>query len=93
MKQKSSSYIKKGILIFLYYESYETYEAYLLDKIIKTPFIGKLERSSEFFKIHIDVCGPIMIDVIGGYMYFITYTNDYSRYGYVYLMKHKFQSF
>lgn len=34
-----------------------------------------------------------MIDVIGGYIYFITCINDYSRYGYVYLMKHKFESF
>jgi flavin-dependent dehydrogenase len=34
-----------------------------------------------------------MISVIGGYTYFITFTDDHSRYGYVYLMKHKSESF
>jgi transposase InsO family protein len=29
----------------------------------------------------------------GGYQYFITFTDDLSRYGYVYLMKHKFETF
>ena len=29
----------------------------------------------------------------GGYEYFITFTNDYSGYGYVYLMKRKSETF
>lgn len=29
----------------------------------------------------------------GGYSYFITFTNDMSRYGFLYLMKHKSESF
>ena len=29
----------------------------------------------------------------GGYRYFITFTDDLSRYGYVYLMRHKSDSF
>jgi len=29
----------------------------------------------------------------GNYQYFITFTDDFSRYGYVYLMKHKSESF
>jgi transposase InsO family protein len=29
----------------------------------------------------------------GGFQYFITFTNDFSRYGYVYLMKHKSETF
>ena len=29
----------------------------------------------------------------GGYQYFITFTDDLSRYGYVYLMRHKSESF
>ncbi|MFK0577063.1 hypothetical protein, partial [Acetobacter fabarum] len=29
----------------------------------------------------------------GGYLYFITFIDDLSRYGYVYLMKHKLESF
>ena len=29
----------------------------------------------------------------GGYRYFLTFTNDLSRYGYIYLMKHKSETF
>ena len=29
----------------------------------------------------------------GGYDYFVTYTNDYSRYGFVYLMRQKYETF
>ena len=29
----------------------------------------------------------------GGYRYFLTFTDDLSRYGYVYLMKHKSETF
>ena len=33
------------------------------------------------------------IQVIGGYEYFITFIDDYSRFGYVYLMKRKSEAF
>ena len=42
--------------------------------------------------IHSDVCGPFRVYARGGYEYFITFTNYYSRYGYVYLMKKKFEA-
>ena len=29
----------------------------------------------------------------GGYEYFITFIDDYSRYGYLYLMRHKSEAF
>ena len=29
----------------------------------------------------------------GGYLYFVTFIDDYSRYGYVYLMKYKSETF
>ena len=60
----------------------------------KSPFTGKGERASELFElIHTDVCGPMNISSRDGYVYFITFTYDISRYGYVYLMKHKSESF
>ena len=33
------------------------------------------------------------IDARGECRYFLTFTNDLSRYGYIYLMKHKFETF
>ena len=36
---------------------------------------------------------PISTQAKGGYEYFITFTDDYSRYGYVYLMRRTFEAF
>ena len=40
-----------------------------------------------------DVCGPMSIEARDGYRYFLTFTYDLSRYGYIYLMKHMFETF
>ena len=39
--------------------------------------------------VHTDLCGPISTNARGGYEYFVTFIDDYSRYGYIYLMYHK----
>ena len=33
------------------------------------------------------------VEARGGYHYFLTFTDDLSRYGYIYLMKHKSEAF
>ena len=43
--------------------------------------------------MHSDVHGPMSTQAKGGYEYFITFTNDYFRFGYVYLMKRKPEAF
>ena len=76
------------------YDSLPTCESYLLGKMIKSSFIEKDEWASDVLGlIHTDVCGCMSTCVRGGYSYFITFTNDLSRYGYIYLMKHKSESF
>ncbi|KAK9003876.1 hypothetical protein V6N11_018772 [Hibiscus sabdariffa] len=56
----------------------------------KAPFSGKGERASDLLGlIHSDVCGPMNTQARGGFQYFITFTDDFSRYGYIYLMRHK----
>ena len=60
----------------------------------KAPFKGFSERASDLLElVHTDVCGPMSTTARGGFQYFITFTDDFSRYGYVYLMKHKSESF
>jgi hypothetical protein len=60
----------------------------------KTPFTKKSERSKELLGlIHTDIYGPMNIHFIGGYTYFIIFIYDHSRYGYMYLMKYKSESF
>jgi hypothetical protein len=65
-----------------------------MGKTTKTPFSGMMERATDLLEIiHTDVCRPMCILTRGGYHYFLTFTNDLSRYGYVYLMKHKSEMF
>ena len=60
----------------------------------KSPFTKKGERTKETLElIHSNVCGPMLTHARGGYLYFITFIDDYSRYGYVYLMKYKSKTF
>ena len=60
----------------------------------KRPFSAKGERSKEPFQlVHSDVCGPLSVQSRGGYEYFVTFIDDYSRYGYVYLMQKKSETF
>ncbi|KAL0411203.1 UNVERIFIED_CONTAM: hypothetical protein Slati_3710000 [Sesamum latifolium] len=43
--------------------------------------------------VHTDVCGPLSIPARGGFPYFITFTDDHSWYGYVYLMRYQSETF
>ena len=62
--------------------------------MIKTPFFGTMERASDLLEIiHADVCGPMSVDARAGYRYFLTFTGELNRYGYIYLMKHKSETF
>jgi len=79
-----------GLLGLSDLESFETCESCLLGKMTKSPFAKSCERASDLLGlVHSDVCGPMSATARGGYHYFITFTDDLSRYGYVYLMKHK----
>ena len=37
--------------------------------------------------IHTDICGPFPVTTVDGYDSFITFTDDYSCYGYIYPIK------
>ena len=75
-------------------ESINTCESCLRGKMTKAPFSKKGERTSDLLAlIHTDVCGPMSTCTRNGCYYFITFTDDFSRYGYVYLMRHKSESF
>ena len=60
----------------------------------KWPFAAKGNRSKEVLElVHSDLCGPMNIQARGGFEYFITFIDDYSRYGYIYLMRRKSEYF
>ena len=43
--------------------------------------------------VHRDLCGPMQTPSLNGNVYFMTFIDDYSRKTWVYLLKHKSQSF
>jgi len=93
-EKRISKLHKDGYLDKFDFESYSECESCLLGKMTKAPFTGKGKRATERLElIHSDVCGPMRVMARGGYYYFITFTDDFSRYGYVYLMKNKSDSF
>ena len=60
----------------------------------KTPFSGTMEQATDLLEIiHIDVCGPMSVEAHSGHRYFVTFIDDLSRYVYIYLMKHKSETF
>ena len=62
--------------------------------MIKLPFMGQGERAIEILAlVHTDVCGPFDVQARGGYIYFITFIDNFSRYGFVYLIHQKFEIF
>nr|GEU97523.1 hypothetical protein [Tanacetum cinerariifolium] len=59
-------------------------------KMARKPYTHQVEKAKDLLgQIHTDVCGPFKIMSRQGASYFVTFTGDFSRYGYVYLLKHK----
>ena len=86
--------VKSGILTSLDFEPIPVCESCLEGKMTKRPFKAKGYRSTKPLElVHTDVCGPINVQARGGYEYFVTFTDDYSRYGYIYLMRQKSETF
>ncbi|GKA77673.1 retrotransposon protein, putative, ty1-copia subclass [Tanacetum coccineum] len=57
-------------------------------------FTHASERADDLLGlIHSDICGPFRTTSREGANYYVTFTCDFSRYGYVYLIKHKHEVF
>ncbi|KAJ9542184.1 hypothetical protein OSB04_028690 [Centaurea solstitialis] len=93
-KKRVELLLKGGFLGTFDFKPFDNCESCLSGKMTKEPFNKDNERASYLLEIvHTDVCGPFSHEARGGYRYFITFTDNFSRYGYVYLMRHKSESF
>ncbi|KAK4407825.1 Retrovirus-related Pol polyprotein from transposon TNT 1-94 [Sesamum angolense] len=64
------------------------YESCLKGKMTRKSFVGQNTLANGLFDlIHTDVCGLLNTQARGGFSYFITFIDDHSRYGYVYMMR------
>nr|GEV31581.1 hypothetical protein [Tanacetum cinerariifolium] len=62
--------------------------------IARKPYTHQVKRAKDLLGlIHTDVCGPFKIMPRQGASYFVTFTDDFSRYGYVYMLRHKHEVF
>ncbi|KAI3819532.1 hypothetical protein L1987_13373 [Smallanthus sonchifolius] len=83
-----------GILNYTSQESFDDCESCLSAKLTKAPFTGIGQRAKDLLGfVHTDVCGPFRTMSRSGERYFVTFTDAFSRYEYVYLMKHKHETF
>ena len=85
---------KDGILGSFDLESYPACESCLQKKVIKLSFMRYGEKAIELLVlVHINIYGLFDVQIKDGYIYFIIFINALSLYGYVYLMKYKFEAF
>ncbi|GKB18023.1 retrotransposon protein, putative, ty1-copia subclass, partial [Tanacetum coccineum] len=83
-----------GMLELIDDESFDVCVSCISDKIARKHFTHASERSDDLLGIiHSDVCRPFRTTYREGANYYVTFTDDFSRYGYVYLIKHKHEVF
>ncbi|KAA0058972.1 gag/pol protein [Cucumis melo var. makuwa] len=86
--------VKSGLLRQLEDNSLPPCDSCLEGKMTKRSFTGKgLRAKTSLELVHSDLRGPVNVKARGGYEYFISFIDDYSRYGHVYLIQNKSDSF
>ncbi|KAL0386714.1 UNVERIFIED_CONTAM: hypothetical protein Slati_4584900 [Sesamum latifolium] len=66
-----------------------TCEPCMAGKACRKPF-GKAKRATHPLElVHSNICGPMNVRARHGAFYFLTFIDDYSRYGSVYLLSHR----
>ncbi|GKE48666.1 retrotransposon protein, putative, ty1-copia subclass [Tanacetum coccineum] len=93
-KKRIEKLQQDGLLNSIDIESLGKCVSCLSEKMARKPYSHQVERAKDpLGLIHADVCGPFRIVLRQGASYFVTFTDDFSRYGYVYLLKHKHEVF
>nr|GEV98650.1 hypothetical protein [Tanacetum cinerariifolium] len=93
-KKRIEKLQQEGLLKSIYDELFDQCISCLSGKMTRKSFPHRPERATDLPGIiHTDVCGPLRHVSRQGASYFITFTDDNSRYGYVYLLKHKHEVF
>ncbi|GJW25836.1 retrotransposon protein, putative, ty1-copia subclass [Tanacetum coccineum] len=83
-----------GLLKLIDDESFDVCVSCISGKMAKKPFTHASERAADLHGIiHSNVCRPFRTTSREGANYYVTFTDDFSRYGYVYLIKHKHEVF
>ena len=92
-RQRMEKLIKDEILSDLDFSDFDTYVDCIKGKLTTKVGNAKVDRCTELLGvIHTDICGSFTPLTMGGQKYFITFIDDYSRYGFVELISEKSDS-
>ena len=85
--------LKDGILPNLDFSNLSTCVECVKEKLTSEVRKDRIAMCRDVLElIHTDICGPFTLTTLGGYRYFITFTDDFSRYGHVKLIHEKSNS-
>ncbi|KAK4397694.1 Retrovirus-related Pol polyprotein from transposon TNT 1-94 [Sesamum angolense] len=80
---------REGLLGSLAKVNLPTCEPCMAEKARRKPF-GKAKRATHPLElVHSNICGPMNVRARHGAFYFVTFIDDYSCYGSVYLLSHR----
>ena len=91
-RQRIERLVSGGILNSLDFSDFGTCIECIKGKQTNIKRIGANRSSNVLEVIHTDICGPFPTASWNGQQYFITFIDDFSRYGYLYLIHEKSQS-
>ena len=72
---------------------YHDMDVCVKEKMINTKKKGAIRSQNQLEHIHTNICGLFPTPTHDGFKYFITFIDDYSRYGYIYLLAKKSAAF
>ncbi|KAL8140724.1 hypothetical protein V2J09_006745 [Rumex salicifolius] len=91
-KQRIHRLVSDEILDSLDLTDYEVCVECVKGKLTNTRKLSANGSADVLELIHMDICGPFSTAAWNDQQYFITFIDDYSRYGYLYLIREKSQS-
>ncbi|RVW42870.1 Retrovirus-related Pol polyprotein from transposon TNT 1-94 [Vitis vinifera] len=91
-KSRVERLVSDGILDSLDFSDFDICVECIKGKQTKTKKLGANRATDVLELIHTNICGPYPTASWNGQQYFITFIDDYSRYGYLFLIHEKSQS-
>ncbi|KAM1500447.1 hypothetical protein ACFX10_023002 [Malus domestica] len=88
-KNKIMRMSKNGMLPQISAHDFDTCESCIKGKMTRKSFSQHWISTNLLEIVHTDLCGPMRTKTHRGMKYFVTFIDDYSRYGYVYFLQHK----